>query len=391
LMAESHWITGSGQAVFDASPFTWQSQYSSWQTIGRYEMYDSSHPNWDKDLNGDSGGNFILSKYEEIPRPFDVGILNGGGPGPFSGTTIPGPLFNPQGLLGNTGVASSMSNSSLQLLGTKAISLTAPSKSAFDAVTALGDTLEEVPRAPISGLLKSRTKDALKASGDEYLNLAFGWIPLVSDITKFCHVVKNHKKILDGYASGANKKLRKRHIFQPLSTSTREDGQFISSVPHGFLSASETATLSERTWFAGAFRYYLPVGSSTMEKFQRFEEQANHLLGIRLTPSAVWELTPWSWMADWYSNAGDVASNISSLGTDGLTMQYGYIMHESKSSYARICHDYPMALNIESKSCQRLAANPFGFQVDLEALTNRQIAILAALGLSKNGKPWRIN
>jgi len=386
-MAESTWITGSGSAYFDASPYWWQSNSSSWSTSGHYELYDSSHPNWSKDLNGDSGGNFFLHKREEKPTPFDVSTLNQPGWTPFSGTTIPGPLFNPQGANGST-VSSSMSDSSLKLLGTKAIRLTAPTNPAFNGAAFVGELREGLPRTPINGTLKRKTKDALKAPGDEYLNVQFGWLPLVSDLKQFCHAVKHHKAILDGYVKHSDQKIRKRYVFQPVSASTFEDGQIISSVPNGFLRARETATLSERTWFAGAFRYHLPLGNSTMEKFQRYESLANHLLGTRITPSVVWQLTPWSWMADWFSNAGDVASNFSALGTDALAMQYGYIMHESKSILTRWTLDYPMSLTIEEKNAQRLSANPFGFQVDLQALTDKQIAILAALGLSKGGKPW---
>jgi hypothetical protein len=124
-----------------------------------------------------------------------------------------------------------------------------------------------------------------------------------------------------------------------------------------------------------------------------FEQEANKVLGTRLTPKTVWELTPWSWAADWFGTTGDVMSNLSTLGHDGLVLQYGYVMHEQILATSvdyktvgapELSGSYTNKLIMR----QRFEATPYGFGFDLKSLTTRQVSILAALGLSKGGRRW---
>jgi hypothetical protein len=116
-------------------------------------------------------------------------------------------------------------------------------------------------------------------------------------------------------------------------------------------------------------------------------------LGTRITPELIWELTPWSWAVDWFTNAGDVIHNISQLGSDGLVMQYGYAMrHMRVHEYHRGHYSFSdsvgthvgtVAREIGSEWKQRVAAHPYGFGIDDTSLSARQTAILAALGLTR--------
>jgi hypothetical protein len=146
--------------------------------------------------------------------------------------------------------------------------------------------------------------------------------------------------------------------------------------------------LEESVWFAGAFRYHVPVGDSVWDKILEAESLANKLLGLRLTPEVVWNLTPWSWAADWFSNSGDVLHNISSLGQDGLLMQYGYIMRESKYKETVTCTSRPSVTTTREKFCRRLPANPYGFGLNDTDLSGIQKAIIAAVGLSHGRHGW---
>jgi hypothetical protein len=135
------------------------------------------------------------------------------------------------------------------------------------------------------------------------------------------------------------------------------------------------------------FIYYLPTGDSAREKISRYGAYARKLLGIDLTPEVLWNLSPWSWAADWFSNTGDVMHNISAFGSDGLVMRNGYTMCHSgltqvdSGSYSGF---YQVKTRVrETKT--RHVATPYGFGVSYDGLSARQIATVAALGLSRWG------
>jgi hypothetical protein len=116
-------------------------------------------------------------------------------------------------------------------------------------------------------------------------------------------------------------------------------------------------------------------------------------LGLEITPEVLWNIAPWSWAVDWFTNAGDVLANTSDFGDQGLVMKYGYIMEHS---FVRDVYFYegsfgsplggsikipPLALVSETKL--RRKANPFGFGITWDGLNPFQLSIAAALGLSR--------
>jgi len=140
---------------------------------------------------------------------------------------------------------------------------------------------------------------------------------------------------------------------------------------------------------SGAFTYHLP--DDTGSGLLGHAESAIKLLGLDLDPEVLWNLAPWSWATDWYANTGDVIHNISSWSADGLVMKYGYIMEHSvvrdtyrfmgPTSFKSPVYPQPVTLVTEVKLRRR--ASPFGFGVSGGALSTRQKAIVAALGISR--------
>lgn len=116
------------------------------------------------------------------------------------------------------------------------------------------------------------------------------------------------------------------------------------------------------------------------------------VLGLELTPETLWNLAPWSWAVDWVSNAGDVVSNISDWANDGLVLKYGYMMEETSvtdvytfdgpSGLPGNHQPYPVTLQRTVK--KRIRATPFGFGLNWSGFSPRQLAILAALGITKS-------
>jgi hypothetical protein len=152
---------------------------------------------------------------------------------------------------------------------------------------------------------------------------------------------------------------------------------------------------TEQYSFSGAYSYYFENGIDPIEKLKGYEQRINALLGVRvLTPEVLWELAPWSWLADYFANFGHIASNLARFSQDGLVMKYGYLMRHSVSKRIytqngvafRSGGPGPFAITLQLERKERVRATPFGFGLNPNSFTTRQWAILAALGLTKGPK-----
>lgn len=291
--------------------------------------------------------------------------------------------------------ATPISDFTLAGRGTTLIARSLPTNPAASLSTFLGELREDgLPHLP--GSAARETTSVARSAGSEYLNVEFGWLPFVSDLRKFAYAVKHSHEILSHYVKQSDKKIRVRYGF-PSTSSTRVSyaGGFANPLGMNIaMTGSVSEQTEDKTWFSGAFRYHVPVGNSTWSRLARYEALSNHLLGSRITPETVWNVAPWSWAVDWFTNTGDVIHNISALATDGLVMQYGYAMNTvssvcryqykvvNPSSYG-LPSDGLLSATYEQLWSRRIAANPFGFSATDLSLTKRQTAVLAALGLTR--------
>jgi len=303
------------------------------------------------------------------------------------------------------------SNDALDELGATAVSRCKPTNSVADLSTFLGETLRDgLPHLLGASTWQARTKLA-KDAGDDFLNYQFGWLPLVSDVRKFAEGVRHMNTVISQYERDAGRQVRRNYHFPDQKS---ESSELFLSNRKPWYGVGVTTAMDQRlplgdvyrtvetersTWFSGAFTYHLPSGYDSRNKMDKLSLIAKQVFGAKLTPETLWNLTPWSWAVDWFSNTGDVLSNVSSWATDGLVMQYGYIMEESitRHTYRFVptknwdgsspyTGDYKAIppLIVEKTSKIRRRANPFGFGVTWEGLSPIQAAIAAALGLSRS-------
>ena len=125
-------------------------------------------------------------------------------------------------------------------------------------------------------------------------------------------------------------------------------------------------------------------------------DRAIDLLGLELTPEVLWELTPWSWLIDWFSNMGTVISNLTSLGLSNTILNYAYSTARLKTGVGMSVRpqvtsgsglkSFSGTFNyfFDSDLKVRIAASPFGFDVSTDLLNPGQWGILAALGLARS-------
>jgi hypothetical protein len=157
----------------------------------------------------------------------------------------------------------------------------------------------------------------------------------------------------------------------------------------------ESLSVERRIRFSGAYMYHVPVSELAIGKMIRSAEEAQRYLGLELTPEVLWNLSPWTWLADWNVNLGEIISNITNFQTDSLVLKYGYIMCETRSrrsytlvplpAYAGyVGPTGPFTVSFITVKKERVRASPYGFALDPSAYSGRQWAILSALGLSKS-------
>jgi hypothetical protein len=296
----------------------------------------------------------------------------------------------------------------LNQLGATAIARCKPTNSVADLATFLGETMKDgLPAILGHQTWKAKTSRAkLHSSGGEFLNVQFGWLPMVSDIKKFSEAVRHANTVIEQFERDAGRVVRRQYRFP---TNTQREEEVITNQLGPFFGSNfgmslfynspltgkivRTRETVQRQWFSGAFTYYLPIGDDNRSSFSRNAHNAKKLFGIELTPNTLWELSPWSWAIDWFSNTGDVISNLTDSKTDGLVLRYGYIMEHTvvrdtytlsesnlKGSDSKVP---PVTLVTETKKRRR--ANPFGFGISWDGLSPLQLAIAAALGISRSG------
>jgi len=294
-------------------------------------------------------------------------------------------------------------------VGTTAIARCKPTNHVSDLANDLSEIYQSgLPRLPGVSTWENKTR-RYRGIGSEFLNSEFGWAPLVSDIRDASYAAANSHRLMKSYEENSGKKVRRTYEF-PIEESVSavdlgpSDGYTVytnswnSSYVDGTKSQPhliKVTKFSRRTWFSGCFTYYLPTGYLARTRLGKIAEEAGHLYGIELTPSVIWQASPWTWAVDWFSNMGDVISNLSDWATDGLVMHYGYLMEHivSETTYAldrpsrqRLVgggYAYASPVTVYYESKQRVRATPFGFETTWNGMSLRQLAIAAALGLTR--------
>ena len=312
--------------------------------------------------------------------------------------------------------------SELEDYSRKAIKILAPGRPSINMVRTVGELLAGIPRMPGAALLKS---DSVAGVGDEWLNALFGIIPTVDDAISVGNVLKDISVKLHQYRRDAGRIVRRKITFPELSnseifnTSELQNGSirigsagyvpgpvfpdslgrapgstvraFTNPPGRGYhqLFMQEMKTTS----FSGAFTYYIPQSPNFLGNFGRYVAELDRVIGLQLDPTTAWQLTPFSWLVDWFV---DVKSNLDLIELsydDNLVVNYGYGMQTwertviQKSEVTNTHPDFGtrfVSTRLSALSKRRIRANPYGFITSSSGDWNPyRWSILAALGLTK--------
>jgi len=293
-----------------------------------------------------------------------------------------------------------------------------PKTSGFDAATALGE-LRELP-GMLADAAKTFSKAFISMGGKktdlfmpksiakEFLGYNFGWVPFVNDLRKLRKTYHAYDRILRRLRRQNNQWVRKGGIVLHTGEVTDRQDNFAldapaiwpapptqlvrfpySGRPNKWGNTTFETHHETDIWFEGSFKFHIPwMSGGGLPNWRTFQAH-QQVYGLRISPSVVWNLTPWSWLADWFTNAGDIIDNVTAINADRLVARYAYIMGRSrvKRLNASTIHFKSGTVNclwhqlIDVK--RRQSASPFGFSLDTESFSKYQWSILAALGLSR--------
>jgi hypothetical protein len=273
--------------------------------------------------------------------------------------------------------------------------------------------LDGLPQGPIQ--LFNRLK-GFRSLSKEYLNYKFGWLALLSDIDTFLNLFLRCDDIMKQLFQDNQRNVRRHGTLSKSKLSTDRSpilGEVSALIlapamvlsNYGDLSppgTSETWTdTEERVWFAGKGSYVLTSDLLKLQSRSAIQDYLG-LLHANLSPLAVYELIPWTWLFDWFSDFKSVLANGLGSGLGTYTADYCYLMRERRETTFYSGHNvarrgfatekhgiiYPAlsrdsSIRVIKTTKERIAATPFGFGLTLPDLSTSQWAILTALGLSR--------
>jgi len=321
-------------------------------------------------------------------------VLTPFGPGTVATFRIAEPTFDQltQATCTNIFARSDMNSRGSVLVG-RAI----PTNPIVDGSVGLAELFREgIPSIIGSTLLRDRV-GFLRGLGSEYLNLEFGWKPLVSDVKNAAKAIVESERIIDQLVRDSGKFVHRKRHFLPIHetsvyTSSSAGYPVNTAVANWWNTpwARVTEKYSRYTWFSGVFTFEYDPGN--LSEISRIATQARLLYGLQLTPEVLWNLAPWSWLVDWFANVGPLLHNVSAFQNDQLVMRYGYVMDRHKRSISQLTDvigkngnnlpaSYRDDYQLDWK--RRAKATPYGFGIASSSFTIRQWAILAALGITR--------
>lgn len=394
-----------------AEPMSW---FESNNTL-KQRNYTSAHPELASLFKKDKGHTWDLATCDITGGPFSYAITRNG-------------LFSSSAV--NVGILPVVTTGFVNPLvfdtvGTTVSSYaaleygrTAPTSDQISMSAIIGELREGLPaliplllttgsRRNFKETLKRQSRRVRDAGGD-YLNVQFGWIPLLSDVRKIATALAVATVAISGNHLSTHRRRDKPERDSTVESSSGSFNAVNRFVSTGFVGSGTNATTTfangttYRSWkvqrhqvdlsFEAEF-IRLPEGQ---KDYSSYLDRLDELMRFDITPMDLWQLAPWSWLVDWFFDIGAQLDAWNSATSNRILSLYAYGMRDERLTTTIVLSDVRASATygytgpstvyqqIVARRRQRIRANPFGFTPDpLTQLSAGQLAILAALGLTK--------
>jgi len=265
----------------------------------------------------------------------------------------------------------------------------------------MGQTLAELKREglPSANLLSTFRDRSPRSVGKDHLNYQFGWKPIIQSVYDLANSISTADKQWAVYLSNAEKLLRREYQF-PVDrsieiTDVALGGSVYPILPGGLCSGQNsqlvrTRELTTTRRFSAAYMYFVPGRSRVENPAIRKVLQYQAQYGLEIDPQLLWELSPWSWLIDWFLPIGDFVDSVSSLTLGNMALPWAFI---SEHTIVRDTYTRPGAtllggggvgkLEVVYDYKRRIPASPLGFGLSWADLSPKQLSLLAAIGITR--------
>lgn len=382
------YYTGSYQRTIDRTGHLWGLlKNGTVKNTGSGIWFDFGGPFWSEKveariLSPELGGRWP-PKVNEKPSNFQV----------YSGIQLPhvechGAFGGLQESISKPEFAGNVGASLSEMLGwgTTGIARALPSVPAVSLFQILGELREGLPKIPGSSALARTGFNP----GDEFLNYVFGIAPSAADAVDLIDVGLHYEELSSRLKHLSKTFRRSRTVYEDDTFTVESSGMgkwYTYPQPQFGGPGVKSVRTRRRVWVESIFSHS-SAGVATGILMQQLRDFVR-VLGVEPTPANIWELVPYSWLVDWFSNAGELFTNLSYGGRDGVRLLQSYVMcetHVTKTwQLTAPVFGTPTQLFAETDVVvkQRCKASPYIFAPSFNELSLTQKAVLAALGVSR--------
>lgn len=247
-----------------------------------------------------------------------------------------------------------------------------------------------------------------KRLADNFLNHNFGWVPFLSDLGKIFATYFNTSQLISDIARDNGRWVRRRAVLeskrdvrlmhrayypgtQPWDWRIQGlcDTRVIDGIPcQGMFDLYEV--LETKVWATGYFTFYRPEFDMNLsDNYIGALQRLATLYGVRITPSLIYKVTPWTWLVDWFTKFGNYVDRLDDFIVDGIVSRNLCVMShvtrkvvkQSTIFFSNGQRTFSWERSHETKS-RKIANSPYGFDQSWNNLSLRQSAILGAIGIS---------
>lgn len=304
----------------------------------------------------------------------------------------------------------------------------APSQSEINLTRSLGE-LRDFP-----AMLKASNykPSSFKSAGSAYLNVAFGINPTLSDVQKLAETVVSAAPILDAYVRQEKRRMRKSGRQELWSYSN--SGETAVKVGHTTNEYWALEGISMKlSWLMGTspssrsdvvapvfqwslagrqevrtsstYEYFIPAPEGLDGRMSRAVKLARRLVGGGVDATTIYDLTPYSWLVDWFFDVGGLISYqqncvdnqlvairksfsvVETLDASVRVSGFNHVPGSIAGAYPFISASVSGGLNqtatLRHKKLRRRAGNPYSISPTWTDMSRQQWAILASMGLSR--------
>lgn len=254
-----------------------------------------------------------------------------------------------------------------------------------------------------------------RAAADDYLAFVFGVRPTVNSLDTLAESLNRSRLSAEQVVRGAG--IRKgtgavgtthmrRRRYEPTQqrSDIRIDPNTWVQLNYGFDnpyillgSCVWTTTATQSAWFSGSFRMHAADTVTWLDQCDELFHTIDRITGLGLDIRTAWDLIPFSFMVDWFSNTGDLLEARQVISDYNIVCEYGYAMCHTRylrTLTAKGIFGLPqpwfsggsggsVSYSKMSETKRRKGgANGFGFRTSFDSLNSFQWGALTALGLS---------